>query len=134
MEDQPLLHSQPQEGNYNKATTTVESVPKQESNIAMPTAIDHMNSYKGQGAPNPLIPLSGILIGVVGPYIIYTLLNNRTAASSTDSSTGVENVVKVLQSMVLVSGLFFSEFILRLYLGNFIHERNNYKRKIGLLS
>jgi uncharacterized MAPEG superfamily protein len=111
MEGQPLLQSQLREGTY-KAATTAESVPKQESNTTMPTAIDHMNSYKGQSAPNPLIPISGILLGIISPCIIYTLLNNgNKMISLTDPAAGVDNVVILLQSMVLVAGLFFSEFI-----------------------
>ena len=110
MEEQPLLQSKPLEGNY-KAAVTSEPIPKQESNIAMPTAIDHMNSYKGEGAPNPLIPISGVLLGIISPFILYTLLNDHKATLLTDSPTGVENVVLLLQSMVLVAGLFFSEFI-----------------------
>ena len=79
----------------------------------MPTAIDHMNSYKGQGAPHPLIPISGIMLGILTPYIIYTLFEwkNSKAATSTDSPVGVDNVIMLLQSMVFVAGLFFSEFI-----------------------
>lgn len=110
MEEQALLQSQKLEENY-KAVTTFEQ--KQDTNTTMPTAIDHMNSYKGQGAPNPLIPISGILLGIITPYLIYTLfgLNNSKAATSTDTPVGVENVVMLLQSMVFVAGLFFSEFL-----------------------
>ena len=111
MEEQPLLQSQPLEGNY-KAATTFDPVPqKQESNSNMPTAIDHMNSYKGQGAPNPLIPISGILLGIISPYMMYSLLNDRKAVTAIANPTGVDNIVVLLQSMVLVAGLFFSEFI-----------------------
>ena len=110
MEEQPLLQSQSSDGNY-KAATTFEPVQKQESNVTMPTAIDHMNSYKGQGAPNPLIPISGIVLGIITPYTIYTLLNGAKSDASADTPAGVENVAMLLQSMVFVAGLFFSEFI-----------------------
>ena len=110
MEEQPLLQSQSSDGNY-KAATTFEPVQKQESNVTMPTAIDHMNSYKGQGAPNPLIPISGIVLGIITPYTIYTLLNGAKSDASAEAPAGVENVVMLLQSMVFVAGLFFSEFI-----------------------
>ena len=110
MEGQPLLKTKQLEG-YCKGETTLDTVQKQDSDIIMPTAIDHMTSYKGQGAPNPLLPASGILLGIVLPLTIYKLLNDIKTDSSTDAPPVVTNVLALLQSMVLVAGLFFAEFI-----------------------
>lgn len=77
----------------------------------MPTPIDYMNSYKGAGIPDAVVPIVGFTFGSITPYVVYVLLEMRgKKASSTETST-VDNVLTVLQGLSLPAILFLSEFI-----------------------
>ena len=80
----------------------------------MPTPIDYMNSYKGAGLPNAVVPIMGFSLGAITPYVVYMSLearsdNNKT--SSTAGTTTVDNVLTVVQSLWLPAILFLSEFV-----------------------
>jgi uncharacterized MAPEG superfamily protein len=110
MEDQPLL-SDKAPGNPS-CTFSITEIPN-ESNTNMPTPIDHMNAYRGQGSPSAMLPITGISIGLISPYVLFILLNviDEKTSSSQTVKTKMDNVLLVLQSMSLIAALFFSEFL-----------------------
>ena len=80
----------------------------------MPTPIDYMNSYKGAGLPNAVVPIMGFSLGAIAPYVVYMLLEARSDNSKTSSAAGattVDNVLTVVQSLWLPAVLFLSEFV-----------------------
>jgi uncharacterized MAPEG superfamily protein len=112
MEDQPLLSQHTLDNPSSTFSIGEKSISQSESTIIMPTAIDHMNSYKGQGSPNPMLPIGGIACGIITPYALFLLLNMIDGKTSTSNDkTKIDNVLLVLQSMSLPAFLFFSEFI-----------------------
>ena len=79
----------------------------------MPTPIDYMNSYKGAGLPDAIVPAIGFSLGIATPYVVYVLLEMRgnKASSATAATSTVDNVLTVLQSLSLPALLFISEFV-----------------------
>jgi uncharacterized MAPEG superfamily protein len=80
----------------------------------MPTPIDYMNSYKGAGLPNAIVPLMGFSFGTITPYVVYVLLEMRgssKASAATETNTVVDNLLTVLQGLSLPAVLFISEFV-----------------------
>ena len=80
----------------------------------MPSPIDYMNSYKGAGLPNAVVPIMGFSLGAITPYVVYMLLEARSDNSKTSSAAGattVDNVLTVVQSLWLPAVLFLSEFV-----------------------
>jgi predicted AAA+ superfamily ATPase len=87
----------------------------------MPSAIDYMNKYKGDGKPKPIIPIIGATISTITPYIVYVLLNdsitakqeqasNALSSSTTTTMMKMDNILILLESMTLTSLLFFCEW------------------------
>jgi uncharacterized MAPEG superfamily protein len=77
----------------------------------MPTPIDYMNSYKGAGVPDAVVPVLGFTFGSIAPYVVYVLLERRSEKASLAGSTTVDNVLTVLQGLSLPAIVFLSEFV-----------------------
>jgi uncharacterized MAPEG superfamily protein len=78
----------------------------------MPSAIEYMNSYKGLGNPDAIVPILALLFGSIPPYAISNLLATLHNKSSQSIETSkIENVVTLLQAMSLPALLFLSEFV-----------------------
>ena len=110
MEDQPLLSHHQSEKNQPPSIVARDI---SEANI-MPTPIDHMNAYKGNGLPDAVVPLMGICFGTISPYVVYFLLEMRASktSSGTETTSTVDNLLTVLQGLSLPAILFISEFVL----------------------
>lgn len=67
--------------------------------------IDRMNAYKGNGLPNPVIPLSGVAFASALPYVIASLVPKEWS-----SLNPTDGVLLLLQSFSLTSLLFLAEF------------------------
>jgi uncharacterized MAPEG superfamily protein len=80
----------------------------------MPTPIDYMNSYKGAGLPDAVVPLMGFSFGTITPYAVYLLLemrSSKTSSAAGETATIVDNLLTVLQGLSLPAILFLSEFV-----------------------
>jgi hypothetical protein len=77
----------------------------------MTPAIDYMNSYKGDGFPNAMLPFIGLSLGAVFPYVLSILLDMSGDKNSAEK-TKLDNVFTVLESLSLPALLFLSEFAL----------------------
>ena len=67
--------------------------------------IERMKEYKGSSFPHPIIPLSGLAIGIVLPWTIQT-------SFLSSGKSGVDGLLAWIPVVPMVSGLFFSEFLL----------------------
>jgi uncharacterized MAPEG superfamily protein len=72
-------------------------------------AVDRMNEYKGPGHANPAIIFSGVLFGFLFPHVLVRLAPAHWTeeVAKLDRS---ESVLLVLESLILVSILFYLEF------------------------
>ena len=70
-----------------------------------------MNSYKGAGLPDVIVPAIGFSFGITTPYVVYVLLEMRGNKAATAATSTVDNVLTVLQSLSLPALLFISEFV-----------------------
>ena len=66
-----------------------------------------MNLYKGGSIPSPLLPLSGVAIGLFLPYVLVT----KVLPQSWSTLSPTDSVLMTLQSFSLVSLIFFAEFL-----------------------
>jgi uncharacterized MAPEG superfamily protein len=110
MEVQPLLAEHQIE---EKSPTSISAIVIQEPQHIMPTPIDYMNSYKGAGLPDAVVPLLGFAFGTITPYVVYVLLETRGSKTTSATETEiVNNLLQVLQGFSLPAILFISEFVL----------------------
>jgi uncharacterized MAPEG superfamily protein len=66
--------------------------------------VDEMNNYKGGSFPPPVIPLSGLALGLSIPYGINMVLQPA-------SNSGADGIIDLVSYLPVVSGLFFAEFL-----------------------
>lgn len=78
---------------------------KEMTNTSDKDEIERMKEYKGSSFPAPIIPLSGAAIGLVLPWTI------RKFCLSPGLS-GVDGLMAWIPFATIISGLFFSEFLL----------------------
>jgi uncharacterized MAPEG superfamily protein len=65
-----------------------------------------MKDYKGTGMPSPIIPVGGLVFGIVLPH----LLSSHILPESWTDLSPIDSLLVILESFSLVSGLFFWEF------------------------
>ena len=65
--------------------------------------VKEMNEYKGGSFPAPIIPISGLILGLAVPYGVNALLQPT-------SQSGVDGLVELAKQLPVLSGLFLAEF------------------------
>lgn len=68
-------------------------------------AIERMKNYKGGPLPAPIVPISGLALGLIVPWGIKLVLD-------LPSKSGIDGLLTLLGYAPAVSSLFFAEFLL----------------------